>query len=131
MKRVACAIIENGKGEVLLAQRPPGKYLAGMWEFPGGKIEVGETGEQAITRELQEELELDVRIEKFLGSFPHDYPDHSIDLNTFVVRALNEPRPTAEVQCFRWIEAARISHSELAPADIAPLMRYLALRPID
>lgn len=131
MKAVACAIIENGKGEVLLAQRPPGKYLAGMWEFPGGKMEAGETGEQAIARELQEELELDVRIEKFLGTFPHNYPDHSIDLHTFVVRALNEPQSTAEVQCFRWIAASLISHSELAPADIVPLKRYLALRPID
>src|SRR4051794_10375461 len=99
-----------------------------MWEFPGGKIEAGETPESAIKRELQEELQLDVRIGKNLGSFPFNYPDHAIELIVFQVVALNAPQATEDVQVFRWLRANEISHSELAPADVAPLMRYLALR---
>jgi 8-oxo-dGTP diphosphatase len=130
MKRVVAGIIEDGHGKVLLAQRPPGKYLEGLWEFPGGKIEAGETPETALKRELQEELHLDVRIGKNLGSFPFKYPDHAIELVVFQVTALGTPRPTEDVQVFRWLPASAISHSDLAPADVLPLQRYLALSPM-
>lgn len=127
MKRtqVVAGIIRNLSGEVLLAQRPPHKYLAGLWEFPGGKIEAGETAELAIVRELKEELELDVRVETQLGCFPFDYPDHSIDLHVICVSALNTPVATEEVQVFRWVKATEIDPESLAPADIAPLATLL------
>src|ERR1700722_20652981 len=94
---VASGIIENAHGEVLLALRPEGKHLAGMWEFPGGKIEDGESAAEALKRELKEELELDVRIVENLGIFPHVYDWGAIDLHVFRVEAVGEPRPTAHV----------------------------------
>jgi mutator protein MutT len=130
MREVVGGIIEDGKGQVLLAERPPGKYLAGFWEFPGGKLEAGENPEQALKRELKEELELDVRIGKYLGSFAYNYPDHSINLHVYQVLALNEPRATQDVRRFRWLPAAEIDPRELSPADMLPLEKYLALSPM-
>lgn len=127
--QVVGGIIENGKGEVLLAQRPPGKKLAGLWEFPGGKIDPGESGEAALKRELKEELELDVRIGKFLGVFPHNYDWGSIDLHVYVVEALGVPRETEDVHVFKWTEPRGISLELLAAADVKPLEVYLTSRP--
>lgn len=126
---VVAGIIEDGEGRVLLAERPPGKRLAGMWEFPGGKIELGESGEEALVRELKEELELDVRIVKGLGVFPHTYTWGLIDLHVFVVRALNAPQETQDVLAFKWVKPDSIARGELAPADIKPLEYYLSSRP--
>jgi 8-oxo-dGTP diphosphatase len=128
--QVAGAIIENGEGLVLLAERPPGKHIESLWEFPGGKIEAGESAEEALRRELQEELHLDVQIEKYLGGFSYIYPGKPVELHVFQVRALNEPRTSADVRRFRWVKPREISHSVLAPADIAPLEAYLALGPM-
>jgi 8-oxo-dGTP diphosphatase len=127
VKSVVAGIIESGRGQILLAQRPPGKKLAGLWEFPGGKVEKGESREQALKRELQEELELDVRIEKFLGSFPYNYPDHSIELHVFRVTALSEAKVSEEVQRFVWVQPSEVSRYELAPADVVPFQTYLKL----
>ena len=125
--QVVCAIIENGKGLVLLAERPSGKRLAGLWEFPGGKVEVGEAPEDAIRRELKEELQLDVRINRQLGVFPHTYDWGSIDLRAFVVSALNEPAATADVHAFQWVSPHQIVRATLAAADHAPLTQYLRI----
>jgi mutator protein MutT len=126
---VAGGIIEK-EGLILLAQRPPGKAHAGVWEFPGGKIEAGESAAEALQRELKEELHLDVRIGKFLGIFHHKYTIGAIDLHVFQVTALNEPRPTEDVQEFVWLRPAEVSQYELAAADLAPWKAYLALRPL-
>ena len=127
--QVVSGIIENKRGEVLLAQRPPGKTLAGLWEFPGGKAEKSESLTAALERELKEELELRVQIRKSLGCFPYTYDWGAIDLHVFTVSALNEPRTTVEVLQFRWVKANAISIQELAPADIEPLYKYLASIP--
>lgn len=126
--QVASGIIENTAGEILLAQRPAGKHLAGFWEFPGGKIEAGESASEALIRELKEELKLDVRIVESLGVFPYKYEVGAIDLHVFRVQALNQPSATKDVQSFRWQMAELISQNELTPADIAPLKAYLAFR---
>ena len=126
---VVGGIIERS-GLILLAERPPHKSHAGKWEFPGGKIEAGETAGAALERELQEELHLDVRIEKFLGVFPHIYQKGPIDLHIFHVTALNEPQPTEDVQNFKWVRPSQVSQYDLAAADIAPWKAYLALRPL-
>jgi 8-oxo-dGTP diphosphatase len=125
--QVVCGIIENGKGLVLLAERPAGKKLAGLWEFPGGKIEAGESPEDALRRELKEELKLDVHIVRRLGKFPHTYDWAAIDLEAFVVSALNEPTATADVQVFQWLSPHQIARDKLAAADHAPLAQYLRI----
>jgi 8-oxo-dGTP diphosphatase len=127
--QVVSGIIEDDQGRVLLAQRPPGKKLAGMWEFPGGKIDAGESPEQALNRELKEELQLDVRIVKSLGVFPYIYDWGAIDLHVFVVRALGEPKTTEDVHVFKWLKALAIARDQLAPADLKPLDSYLTSRP--
>lgn len=111
--------------KILLAQRPPGKRLAGLWEFPGGKIESGETPEQALKRELQEELQLDVRVIADLGLHPHVYEWGRIDLRILVVEALSEPRLTPDVQGFRWFKPHEIDLKTLAPADHAPFAAFM------
>ena len=123
--QVVAGIIENEVGQILLAERPPGKHLAGLWEFPGGKIEASESPEAALQRELKEELELPVRVVESLGLFTHVYPKVAIDLHVFRVEALGPPKATTQVKNFRWVAAAEIIESDLAPADIKPLRAYL------
>lgn len=123
---VSSGIIEDGRGLVLLAQRPPGKLFEGLWEFPGGKLEPGESAAQALKRELQEELCLDIRIEGSLGTYPFAYESFEILLHVFVVHALNEPQATADVQVFRWIDPRLIDFETLVHADREPLVQYFA-----
>lgn len=120
-------IIENNQGKILLAQRPPGSRLAGQWEFPGGKLEVGETAEQALHRELQEELNLKVHVLADLGSFPFTYEWGKVVLYVFRVSALNTPVPTAAVQKFRWLKPSEIEVTLLAAADREPFYFYQRL----
>ncbi len=126
--QVAGAIIEDGEGRILLAQRPRGKRLEGLWEFPGGKLEPGETAEAALRRELKEELDLDIRLERKLGAFDFDYPWGQITLHVFIVKAESEPRPSADVEVFRWVERAEVGSFELSPADRDPWSCYLQFK---
>ena len=112
---VACGVLVNAAGEVLLAQRPEGKIAAGWWEFPGGKIELGESPLQALTRELREELGVTVRQAKPLIRFRHDYSNRSIVLDTWRVTAFDgEPRG-CEGQALRWLPVEQF-------ADVSPLL---------
>lgn len=123
---VVAAIVVNQEGRILLAQRPPGKALAGYWEFPGGKVEAEESHEAALIRELREELHLEIHILKHLGEFPYQYDWGSLALSTFVVTPTNTPKPTVDVQVFRWVAPEDVKTSELAPADIEPWRSFLA-----
>lgn len=125
--QVVSGIVEDDLGRVLIAQRPPGKKLAGFWEFPGGKIEDGEVPAAALRRELMEELCLDVAVGRFLGIFPFSYEWGEIDLHVYLVRATNEPKRTEDVHVFKWVNPAQIRVREMAEADIEPLRAYLEL----
>ncbi len=132
MKRlqVVAAIIEEENGErVLIAERPPGKSSAGLWEFPGGKIESGESPEAALKRELREELNLEVEIVRFLGEFPHQYDWGWIDLKVFVTKAKNTPQATADVRHFSWVPKREVENYPLLAADRKPWSRYLESGP--
>jgi 8-oxo-dGTP diphosphatase len=83
--RVVAAVLRDASGRVLIAQRPPGRHMAGYWEFPGGKIAPGESGEQALTRELAEELGVSLRRCHPLLQLRHDYADRVVELDVFVV----------------------------------------------
>jgi 8-oxo-dGTP diphosphatase len=94
MTPVACAIIEDESGRVLLAKRPEGKCLSGFWEFPGGKIEAGESAEAALVRELEEELLIQTQIFQTLEAVEHHYENFSIQLIPCREKFLPEfPRP--------------------------------------
>lgn len=123
---VVCAIIVRD-GLIMLAQRPQGKNLGGLWEFPGGKVERGESPEDALHRELSEELGCEVGITKKLPPYVHAYEWGSIELIPFVcelTQASDEPQPH-EHSGLAWVEPSQLSSYQLAPADV-PLITFLA-----
>ena len=122
---VVCAIIVRGD-RILLAQRPPDKKLGGLWEFPGGKVEEGESAEDALHRELQEELGCSVRITQSLAPFVHAYAWGRIELSPMVGElADGRPEPHAhEHTALVWVEREELRNYKLAPADV-PLVAGL------
>ena len=122
---VVCAIIVRDE-RVMIAQRPPDKKLGGLWEFPGGKVESGETAEAALHRELHEELGCTVFIAQALEPFVHAYPWGSIELIPFLCELTTgsaEPHPH-EHTALAWVERSQLQAYELAPADV-PLLTVL------
>lgn len=119
---VAAALIFRG-GRLLITQRPAGKHLAGLWEFPGGKVEAGETWETALRRELREELGTEVVVGPVFEEVTHRYPNKVVQLRFYVCRwSAGEPRP---VQCaaLAWATAAELRNYDFPPADARLLDR--------
>ena len=122
---VACALID-ADGRILLAQRPPGRTLAGLWEFPGGKLEAGERPEQALIRELAEELGITVA-EACLAPLTfasHAYPDFHLLMPLYVCRRWEGIVTPREGQNLAWVRPNRLRDYEMPPAD-APLIPHL------
>ncbi|MFN3213467.1 MAG: 8-oxo-dGTP diphosphatase MutT [Henriciella sp.] len=123
---VAAAAIFNPEGKILLAQRPEGKSMAGLWEFPGGKIESGETPERALVRELTEELAITVSEDDLepITFASHAYESFHLFMPLYAVkRWIGTPRPT-EGQTLAWV-APQDLHSYPAPAADIPLFDAL------
>ena len=117
MLRVVCGVITNFSGEYLLCQRPEGKSQAGLWEFPGGKIDEGESAQQALVRELQEELGCTVTVGEGLSPVVHHYEKFSIELIPFYC-SVSVGRPMAlEHQAMEWVPLEGFGEYTLAPAD--------------
>jgi 8-oxo-dGTP diphosphatase len=123
---VAAVALVDIDGRVLLAQRPEGKPMAGLWEFPGGKVKGGETPEAALIRELVEELGIDVT-ESCLSPFTfasHRYPDFHLLMPLYVCRVWEgTPRPR-EGQALKWVRVERLGDYPMPPADV-PLVAML------
>ena len=123
---VAAAALVDGDGRVLICKRPEGKALAGLWEFPGGKVEAGETPERALVRELAEELGITARID-CLGPFvfaSHAYEDFHLLMPLYLLRRWEgfvERREHAEL---KWVKPSRLLDHPMPPADI-PLCAHL------
>jgi 8-oxo-dGTP diphosphatase len=121
----ACALIDVD-GRVLLAQRPEGKSMAGLWEFPGGKIEAGETPEQSLIRELEEELGIIVK-EACLAPLTfasHSYPDFHLLMPLYVCRRWDGTVTAREGQQLAWVRPNRLRDYPMPPADV-PLVAHL------
>jgi len=123
---VVAGILCDGKGHVLLAQRPPNAHLAGTWEFPGGKIEPGESAQAALQRELREELGIDVGAVEPLISIPWQYPEKSIVLHACrVIDFRGEPHGH-ERQALRWLLPHETVDLPMPPPD-RPIVTALRL----
>lgn len=121
----ACALID-ADGRVLLAERPQGKPMAGLWEFPGGKIESGERPEPALIRELKEELGIDVS-EACLAPLTfasHRYPDFHLLMPLYVCRRWEGQVTAREAQRIAWVRPNRLRDYPMPPAD-EPLVSHL------
>ncbi len=122
---VAVALIDPD-GRVLLAKRPEGKNLAGLWEFPGGKVEAGERPELALIRELKEEISIDVT-ESCLAPLTfasHAYEDFHLLLPLYVCRRWNGDVESREGQQLKWVRAKDLRNYPMPPAD-KPLIPHL------
>jgi 8-oxo-dGTP diphosphatase len=114
----ACALID-ADGRVLLAKRPPGRPLAGLWEFPGGKVEPGETPEAALIRELEEELSIKVAA-KCLAPFTfasHGYEAFHLLMPLYVCRTWDGEVKPQQGQELRWVRATKLADYVMPPAD--------------
>jgi 8-oxo-dGTP diphosphatase len=123
---VAAVALVDPDGRVLLAQRPPGKHLAGMWEFPGGKVHAGESPETALIRELAEELGIETDA-KCLAPFTfasHAYEDFHLLMPLYVCRVWQGIAQPLEGQKLAWVRPAQLTDYEMPPADI-PLIAML------
>jgi 8-oxo-dGTP diphosphatase len=123
---VAAAALIDADNRVLIAKRPEGKSLAGLWEFPGGKVSPGETPEQALRRELKEELSIDV-CETCLAPFTfasHAYKDFHLLMPLFICRNWDGEMEPQEGQEIKWVRATRLADYPMPPAD-APLIPWL------
>ena len=123
---VVCAILVNAEGMVLACQRPAGKALALKWEFPGGKVEPGESPEQAIVRELQEELAIDVRILQRLSDVDWDYGRGPFCLIPFICEIERGEPQACEHAEIRWCHRNDLASLDMAAADGPVLQEFLA-----
>lgn len=119
MKIVGTAIIADKEGRILIGQRPEGKDLAGLWEFPGGKQEAGETVEQCIVREIREELGVCCRVGNFLMSTSKTYSHGEFKLMFYRAEldGTAEPQPLVH-QELRWVRPEELVQYVFPPADV-------------
>lgn len=117
--QVVAGVMVDAHGRLMLAQRPPGKHLAGVWEFPGGKLEPGETAVAALRRELREELAIDAdQIDpEALVSVPGGHADRPLCLHAHRVRHWSGRPQSCEGQALVWCLPANVDATSLAPAD--------------
>jgi 8-oxo-dGTP diphosphatase len=124
---VAAAALFDAQGRVLIARRPAGKALAGLWEFPGGKVEPGESPESALIRELKEELDVTVSEDALepLAFASHAYPDFHLLMPLYAVRRWQGAPIAREHEALVWAAPAALKDYPMPPAD-APLIARLA-----
>jgi len=124
---VAAAALVRSDGRLLLAQRPLGKSMAGLWEFPGGKVEAGETPQGALARELKEELGVSVR-EADMEAFSfasHDYPKFFLLMPVFMIRTWEGEIDAREGQQVAWVSAEEIGNYPAPDADVPLFARFI------
>ncbi|MCK1240650.1 (deoxy)nucleoside triphosphate pyrophosphohydrolase [Streptococcus uberis] len=112
---VAAAIEKDGK--IFCAQRPGGKSLGGFWEFPGGKLENGESEEQALLREIQEEFNAEIEIIEFINEASYEYDFGTVTMKTFLCKLLSDQLDLLEHQDSLWLSPNELSSLNWAPVD--------------
>ncbi len=127
--RVVGAMLEKENGRYLITQRPPTASLPLLWEFPGGRVQEGESDQNALARELAEEMGIQVRVGEEAMHVRHDYPDYQIDFRVFQCTLLS---PETEIQHLRvndhrWVTLAEMSQYQFPAADARTLEKLLDL----
>jgi mutator protein MutT len=122
---VSAAVAERADGRLLVTRRLAGTHLAGLWEFPGGKCEPGETHEACLHREIREELGVDVTIRGLLLSTRHQYETRGVELHFFACVLADEPHPLLG-QEIRWVTRAELAQLEFPEADAELIARLSA-----
>lgn len=118
MMEVAAVILENQNGEVLVARRKPGKKLAGFWEFPGGKIEAGETPQECLVRELYEEMNLVIEIGDYVGESIHEYDEGTVRLFAYKGKVIGGDIKLKDHDRYLWLSPQDLEKKKMAPADV-------------
>ena len=124
---VAAGILCDSRGRILIAERLGGGQFQGLWEFPGGKIVAGESAPQALSRELAEELGIEVTACSSFMSLRHEYDDRIVAIEFFIVSEWNSDPVGREGQELRWVPAESLDADELLPADV-PVVEALRQR---
>ena len=114
---VTAAVIARG-GRVLLCQRPQGKRCAGLWEFPGGKVELGETSQQALKREIMEELNTEIEVGELIDTIEYDYPTFHLSMDCFWAKVSAGELELKEAEAAKWLTKDELDSVAWLPADI-------------
>ncbi len=124
---VAVGILVNQVGQLLVQQRPGGSDCAGQWEFPGGKLEQGESAREALKRELHEELGIVLHSEEILTILEHDYPHAKVRLHTYISKTWQGKPIGLEGQTTMWAEPSAVAQLDLLEAAV-PLLTLAVQR---
>jgi len=116
--RVVAAALYDSQGRVLIAERPPGKHLSGRWEFPGGKIDAGETEAEALKRELSEELGIVFGAGRALMHVAHEYDDRHVEISLWLVSSFSGEPHGLDGQALKWVFPDRLSNEDMLAADV-------------
>jgi 8-oxo-dGTP diphosphatase len=121
MKRieVAAAVIQH-QNKILAVQRGPAKfaYISEKWEFPGGKMEAGETEQETIIREIKEELDMDISVNSKLVTVEHSYPDFHLTMHTYMCETNQSEPKLTEHLAYQWLEKSELTKLDWAGADL-------------
>ncbi len=124
--RVVAAVIEQD-GRYLITQRRPAAALPLLWEFPGGRVESGETEQQALAREVQHRLDVEIETGELISFVSHHYESYVVDLYLFACKVVDgEPRARA-VHAFKWVDSSEFDSVQFTPADESSVAQLLGL----
>ena len=119
-KRVTCAVMIRG-GRVLLARRSQGQKNAGLWEFPGGKIEENETPEEALKREIREELDTEISVGDLIDTVEYDYPEFHLNMKCYWAKVVKGGLLLKEHEAAMWLDLYELYSVEWLPSDLSLL----------
>ncbi len=120
--KVVAAIIRDANGRILCTQRGYGEWKD-WWEFPGGKLEAGETPEEALKREIREELSTEIRVDEFLCTVDYDYPTFHLTMHCYLCSLLTGALHLNEHKAARWLEISELGSVKWLPADVEVALR--------
>jgi 8-oxo-dGTP diphosphatase len=126
MIHVAGAVIQNAQGEILCALRSAGMSMPGLWEFPGGKLETGESPQSCLVREIKEELGCEIEVGGMIADVEHDYPSIRVHLMTYFAAIVSGVPEAREHERLEWLPASRLRELEWAPADLSTVDKLLS-----